>query len=227
VTGALGAVRARPWHLLLGALVAGLLAGPFGVRALVLAAAVLAALAGRPGVALVAIALVVAGGAVAVARLHALDRTELRPLLGADVTRQVVLLEPPRPARFDTTALARLRGGQGGGEKVLLRLHGSPPDVGSVLRVEGKLRALSPYESYQRRHGAHATLVARTWPPRRDRRGHRRRAPPCRARSGLGARPAASGAHARHGPRPGPGAERSGPAGLPALGSRSSARRQR
>ena len=193
---ALALLRERPRHLLLGALVAGLVAGPLGLPVAVLATAALAAVAGRPALALGAAVLVAAGGVLAVARLDALDRTALRPLLGSDVTRRVVLLEPPRPAKFGSSALARLRGGRGGGERVLLRLPratgyapagsagpaaasgsgGSPasraaPDTGDVLLVRGKLRALAPYESYQRRRGAHATLAARTWEATGERRG--------------------------------------------------------
>jgi competence protein ComEC len=37
--------------------------------------------------------------------------------------------------------------------------------------VEGRLRPLAPYESYQKRRGAHATLVARSWRPTGMHRG--------------------------------------------------------
>jgi competence protein ComEC len=169
----LAAARQRPRHLLLGALVAGLLAGPLGASAAVLAGAMLAAVAGRPSLAAAAIVVVTGGAIVAVLRLQTLDRTALRPLLGAQVTRRVVLLEPPRRARFGSAALARLSGGRGAGERVLLRLPerrvpampaaSSTVETGSVLIVEGRLRELAPYESYQRRRGAHATLAARSW----------------------------------------------------------------
>jgi competence protein ComEC len=180
LVAALALVRERPRHLLLAALVAGLVAGPLGLPATVLAAAALAAVAGRPVLALVGAVVVAAGGLLAIARLDALDRTALRPLLGSDITRRVVLLEPPRPAKFGSSALVRLRGGRGGGERVLLRLPravgvapdaGASPDAGDVLLVHGKLRALAPYESYQRRRGAHAALAARTWQPTGERRG--------------------------------------------------------
>jgi competence protein ComEC len=202
ISASLAAARERPRHLLLGALVAGLLTGPLGASAAVLACAALAAVAGRPSLAVAAVVVVTAGAVVAVLRLQTLDRTALRPLLGAHVTRRVVLLEPPRRARFGSAALARLSGGRGAGERVLLRLPGrgdtvgpmrdelgpriatalaerpgsptdgtagappagsAPVETGAVLMVEGRLRELAPYESYQRRRGAHATLAARSW----------------------------------------------------------------
>ena len=113
MSGAAGAtlerLRDHPRHLVLGALVAGLLAiraEPGGVLLLALAAA---ALAGRPGVAAFALAAVVAGAVGGQARLAALDRTALTPLLGSTVTADVTLLEQPRPVQFGSTALASLR----------------------------------------------------------------------------------------------------------------------
>src|SRR5215210_3936866 len=117
------AVRAHPRHLVIACLVAGLLA--FGSRAVVLAAAALAAALGGRRTALgpVAAAVVLAGALVARARVHALDRTALEPLLGHEVTLSATLLERPRRGAFGTrSALVALASGRGRGERVVLRL---------------------------------------------------------------------------------------------------------
>ncbi len=122
MSGALQALHAHPRHLVLAALVAGLLAGPLAAPATVLLLAlVVAVLAGRPALALLAAAAVLAGALGAQARLHALDGTQLTPLFGTTVTARVALLEQPRPVRFGHTALVRLDSGQG--ERVMLRIR--------------------------------------------------------------------------------------------------------
>jgi competence protein ComEC len=106
---ALDELRARPRHLVLGALVAGMLVAPLAPRLVLLAAGAAAVLGGRRGLALAAAVAVLAGALGAQARLAALDRTVLPPLFGTTVEARVVLLEQPRPARFGATALAQLR----------------------------------------------------------------------------------------------------------------------
>jgi competence protein ComEC len=158
VSAALDQLRRHPRHLVLGALVAGMLAAPLGARAIVLLAMLAVALAGRPllgGLAALALML----GALGIhARAAALDRTELRPLLGATVTARVVLLEQPRPLRYGASALAQLASG----ERVLLRIREAVrwPRVatGAIVAVHGRLRPLGPFESYSALRGAHAAL---------------------------------------------------------------------
>lgn len=178
---ALERLRAHPRHLVLGALVAGLLAfrlEPGGVLLLALTAA---ALAGRPGLAALALAAVLAGAVGGQARLTALDRTALTPLLYEPVTADVTLLEQPRPVQFGSTALASLRvlvragAGEGSGatgaappeagagERVMLRIRQATvwPAVatGAVVRVRGRLRRLGPFEQHYVRKGAHAAIT--------------------------------------------------------------------
>jgi competence protein ComEC len=185
---ALGELRARPRHLVLGALVAGMLAAPFAPRFVLLAAGTAAVLAGRRALALIAAVAVLAGALGAQARLAALDRTTLPPLFGATVETRAILLEQPRPARYGATALAQLRdlrpaesgaaadasgpaGGDaaadgaargGAGERVLLRIGSRvawpPLATGAIVAVRGRLGPLGPFESYQRLRGAHAAI---------------------------------------------------------------------
>lgn len=170
LTTSLDALRERPRQLLLGALVAGLLAAPLAPpRVVVLVAVAAMALAGRRGLALGAGVAVLAGGLAGQARLAALDRSAVRPLLGSTVVARVALLEQPRPVRYGSVALAQLRGWQpparagGVGERVLLRIGARVrwPSVptGAIVLVRGRLRALGPFESYEGRRGAHAALV--------------------------------------------------------------------
>ena len=138
---------------------------------MVLLAVAAAALAGRPALALLAGAVVLAGALGAHARLASLDRTQLPPLFGTTVVAHAVLLEQPRSVRFGHVALAQLRwlatvGGGGAavdaGERVMLRIgeHVAWPPVrtGGIVALRGRLRALGPFEQYERRRNAHAAL---------------------------------------------------------------------
>ncbi|HET6448058.1 MAG TPA: ComEC/Rec2 family competence protein, partial [Conexibacter sp.] len=153
-------LRAHPRHLVLTALVAGLLAAPLDARLVLLLAFAAATLAGRPGLALLAAVALLAGALGAQARLHALDRTQLPPLFGTTVTARVVLLEQPRPVRFGRTALARLDAGRG--ERVMLRIGQDvawpPAPTGAIVAVRGRLRALGPFEQHYALRGAHAAI---------------------------------------------------------------------
>lgn len=168
---ALERLRAQPRHLVLGALVAGLLAAPLALREVLLLAAGAATIAGRRTLALLCAGAVLAGALGAHARLAALDRTQLAPLFGATVVARVVLLEQPRPARFGRTVLAQLRGlapvaapsrAAGAGERVMLRIgeHVAwpPAPTGALIDVRGRLRALGPFERYMLLRGAHAAI---------------------------------------------------------------------
>lgn len=165
---ALAVVRAHPRHLVLAALVAGLLAAPLAPPALVLGLALAAgALAGRgrAPLALLAAAAVLAGALGGQARLAALERTQLPSLFGATVTVPATLLEQPRPVRYGTTALAELTAplaGRGAGERVMLRIGQDvawpAAPTGAVVLVRGRLRALGPFERHYARRGAHAAI---------------------------------------------------------------------
>jgi competence protein ComEC len=161
VAHALDELRARPRHLVLGALVAGMLAAPLAPRLVLLAAAAAAVLAGRRALALAAAVAVLAGALGAQARLAALDRTALPPLFGTTVSARAVLLEQPRPARYGATALAQLCT-LGTGERVLLRIGSRVAwprlATGAVVALRGRLGPLSPFESHQRLRGAHAAI---------------------------------------------------------------------
>lgn len=152
------ALARQPRHLLLAALVAGLLAGPASAAALAAAIAlVLVVVRDAPLVLGVLVALL-AGAAIADARLVALDRSALSP--GA-VTARATLLEHPRTRSFDTrVAVAQVRGG-----RVLVKAAARvrwPAAVapGTILEIEGRLVALGPRDAHERRRGAHALLVA-------------------------------------------------------------------
>jgi competence protein ComEC len=163
------AIAARhPRHVVLAALVCGLLAGPRSPPAV--GAAVLVALAlGRASLlALGAVAATLAGATLAQARLAALDRTALGPLVGRQLDLRATLLEHPRERAFGTRVAAiRLASGPGRGERVLLRAsaHVRWPDrprPGAELALTGTLAPLGPFDAYERRRNAHALLRART-----------------------------------------------------------------
>ncbi|HEY4280085.1 MAG TPA: ComEC/Rec2 family competence protein [Conexibacter sp.] len=169
--GRLAQLREYPRHIVLGALVAGLLAMPLAPTYVVLVALAAAALAGRPLIALLAVTAVLAGAIGAQARLAALDRTVLPPYFGSTVVADAVLLEQPRPVQYGATALAQLRAvapsgrpllPAADGERVMLRLLSRTvwPAVatGRVVRVTGRLRALGPFEQHYARKGAHAAI---------------------------------------------------------------------
>jgi len=159
---ALERARAHPRHLALAALVTGVGLGPFSAELALAVGVVLGALIGRPGWMLLAAALALLGGVGARERLASLDRTHLRPELGSSFVARAVLLEQPRPGRFDATALARLENGVGRGERVVLhiprRVRWPGPPTGAVLAVDGRLAPLTARDDYQRQRGAHARL---------------------------------------------------------------------
>ena len=82
-----------------------------------------------------------------------------------------------RPARRrGRKALVEIAGGIGTGERILIRAGGGVRwpvvETGGVMRISGRLEALGPWDSYQRRRGAHAVLRAsRAWPTGRRRGG--------------------------------------------------------
>jgi competence protein ComEC len=171
---AAGSLAAHPRHILLGALVAGLLAGPRAAGllvALALSAAIAVHALGGAGRLLragAAAALLLAGGVLAQARLAALERTALAPLHGHVLSASAVLLQAPRAAPFGgRSALVRLRG-----EPVLLRAgeHVRWPrgaGVGDIVTVRGALRAAGTYAARLHAHAEWRADVVRTTGRRR------------------------------------------------------------
>src|SRR4051812_32744214 len=162
----LAAARAHPRHVVLAALVAGLLlvaGGPLAVLAAALAAA---ALAGRRPVAVVAAAAAIGGAGIAHARLDALDAGVLARMHGQRIAARVTLLEPVRErVSGPAVARARLLDGPGTGEQAVLRVRGYAyagawPEVGEELRVDGRVAPLGRFDAYQRRRNAHAAIDA-------------------------------------------------------------------
>lgn len=169
--GALEELRRRPRHVVLGALVAGLLAVGLEPRLVVLLALAAGAIAGRPAVAVLAIAAVLVGAIGGQARLAALERSDLPRAFGTRGAATVTLLEQPRPVRYGMTALAQLHGWPaagggavvGAGERVMLRIRQAAPwpaaATGAFVRVTGRLRALGPFEAHYGRKGAVAAIT--------------------------------------------------------------------
>jgi competence protein ComEC len=154
----------HPRHVLLAALTAGLLVGPRWPPAIAAIAVLALALAPDAAVALVAMAMLLLGASVADARLAALDRSTLGPLLDREVGVRATLLDHPRRRLFGTrVAAVRLRSAPGRGERVLLRVPARvrwPPAVGPGAEVaaRGRLTRLGRYDAYERRRDAHAVL---------------------------------------------------------------------
>ncbi|MEA2149569.1 MAG: competence protein ComEC [Solirubrobacteraceae bacterium] len=160
------AAARHPRHLLLAALTAGLLAGPRWPLAIAALGVLAILLVPRPALVLGTIALLLLGAAVADARLAALDRTALGPLLDSTVSVRATLLDHPRTRSFGTrVAPVRLLSRPGRGERVLLRVPARvrwPPAAGpgAELVARGQLERLGPYDAYERRRNAHALLRA-------------------------------------------------------------------
>ncbi|MEY2515547.1 MAG: competence protein ComEC [bacterium] len=165
---ALGVVAGHPRHALLAAIVAGLLVGPRWPGAVAVAALIALLLVPDTAIALGALAALLLGAAIADARLAALDRTALAPLLGRAVDVRATLLEHPRERSFGMrVAAVSLLSGTGRGERVLVR---APAHVrwparsspGAELRIAGRLAELGEFDAYERRRNAHALLRAST-----------------------------------------------------------------
>src|SRR3954451_8968496 len=157
---AVAEMRARPLHMGLGALVAGLLAGPRAPAAVLAGVLVCPLLTRRALPALALVAALLGGAIIADARLAALDRTALTERLGHAVSARVWLLEPARPRPFGgRTAIVRL-----GDERVLARtsarVRWPAVRVGQELAVDGVLDALRPADAWLRPRNVHAILNA-------------------------------------------------------------------
>ena len=166
LTDALDAVRAHPRHLVLGAVVAGLLAAPLGLLAVGIALGALAVLAGR-GVLVPAVALALCAGCLAAdLRLQALGESALHADPQRVVNTRVTLVEAPARRESGTrAAMGELAYGPGAGERVLLRAppyarwEGSPR-IGAEVAVRGRILPLGERESHAGRRGAQAVLQA-------------------------------------------------------------------
>jgi competence protein ComEC len=169
-------VRSHPRHLVLYALVAGLLCAPIWPPAVVGCALVAALVSGPRGLALVAVAGVFAGALLADTRLAAIDGGRLARLAGRPIAGRAVLLEPLRMHQ-DGGAAARVRllDGAGRGEAAVLRVppalvRARAPELGDVVEVSGRIVPLARFERYQRRRGAHAAIAISALRPTGERR---------------------------------------------------------
>ena len=147
-------VAARPWHVAVGALAAGLALSQVDAPLSLAAAAGLFAglsLARAPLLAVIAAALLLGGSAFGAARLDALDRSSTPIGDGRAIAARAHLLTRVRPSAFGASAEARIATGRLAGARVLLRLggggastgHGALPSratIGDELSLAGTLR---------------------------------------------------------------------------------------
>jgi len=171
----LATVREHPRHLVVGAVVAGLLAATLGEIVVVAAAVALATLAGTPRLAVLAIVALAAGAFFTDARVQRLDAGVLAGSTGRLVEGRVVVLEPVRERRIGpAVARIRLLDGLGAGEQAVLRFaHATTPwpEVGDIVAIEGTVAPLGFADAYQRRRNAHAAIAATRVTPTGTRRG--------------------------------------------------------
>ena len=166
-TNVLAVVRGHPRHLVLFAVVAGLLCGGWAPVLTAVPALAAVALAGRAGVAVLAGAAVIGGAALGAARVDAIDRGSLPVRLGAHLDADLTLLEPlRRRASGEFVARAELVTGIARGEQLLLGYRppaaglAPPARPGDVVRARGTLVALGEFDRLHRRRGALARLRA-------------------------------------------------------------------
>ena len=171
------AAREHPRHLVLGALVAGLLLCRAPAPAVVVVAMAVAGLARRPLPAMLAGLAVLGGASAGVLRLGALDAGALAAASGRTIHGRAVLLEPVR-ARAPRLAVARveLARGTARGEQAVVRVRapaprGGWPGVGEEVHIAGVVGPLGPYDAYQRLRGAHAAVDVARLRPTGGRRG--------------------------------------------------------
>src|SRR5205085_2878923 len=118
-------IERRPYHAGAAALAAGLAlaVAPPSAVALCGFAAVACLLALRLArIALLVVVFVVAGSAFGHWRLDAIDRDAAPP--GAALEGRALLLEPPKPSRFGSSAVVRMESGRFRGMRVLARTSG-------------------------------------------------------------------------------------------------------
>src|SRR5437870_2752985 len=118
------AVVRRPYHVGLAALSAGLASASGAGRVGAIAAGALAAallVARAPRLALIAAALAITGTAIGQWRIAAIDAAGAVGPPGTTVSGRAVILEPPRPSRFDSSAVVQMQSGPAKGARLLAR----------------------------------------------------------------------------------------------------------
>lgn len=177
VVEAIVIVRGHPRHLVLFALVVGLLCGGWAPAALVPVAVAVLMLAGRPAIAVAAVVAVLGGGMAAQARCVAIDTGTLPARIGDGIALPMTLLEPLRErASGQLVARAAPADGPARGEPLLLRLRTRTQlvgqvDPGDVVAVRGRLERLGRWDTIQRRRGALAGVEVQTLRPTGQVRG--------------------------------------------------------
>jgi competence protein ComEC len=169
VTEWLAVARLYARHLLLFALVAGLLCGGWAPWLAAPVALVGLWVAGRPALALAVVVAVLAGALGAQARRAAIDGGVLPVRLGTTLATRATLLEPLHErASGEVVARVHVRG-----ETLLLKAPDRTRvagETGDVLAVRGRLVALDDYDMVQRRRGALAALLVDSARPTGERR---------------------------------------------------------
>ncbi|MEA2397458.1 MAG: competence protein ComEC [Thermoleophilaceae bacterium] len=164
----------RPFHAGAGAATVGLAAAPTPTPALVATAVVGVVLAASRRLALAAVtcALLLVGAGVGAARLHAIDAQLARARPGTNLNATALLLERPRPSRFESSAAVEVGSGPAAGSHVLARVRNGTPwpaggEPGTELHVSGPLSAPRrrpgerlDWPAYLRRRGIGAELEA-------------------------------------------------------------------
>jgi ComEC/Rec2-related protein len=144
------------------------------VAAFALSATAACALAAGPlaRVALISVALLLAGWWWGSARLDALDSSVLVPHVGEAAAAIAVVTGPARGGEFDLRVPARLTrfGALALGEPVLLDLPlGRSPPQGAIIAFRARLRLPRPASrgfdehTWLRRHGIHVVVLGRDW----------------------------------------------------------------
>jgi competence protein ComEC len=167
------ALGRRPHHLGMATLAAGLALAPAARVAIPVAALVAGAMglaggraAAKPPwpLALLAIAMLCAGGVVGAWRVGAIDHSaELAGPDGAFLFGRAVLLEHPRRSQFGSSAAVRFTSGRAAGAPVLARIDGFRPwpdggQPGAVLQLTGSVEGPAKggsfdWRAYLRRRG--------------------------------------------------------------------------
>jgi competence protein ComEC len=126
----------------------------------------------RARIALLALALLLAGWWWGSLRLNALDSSVLAPLAGQRAAARLVVTGPARTGRFDLRVPAKLTrfGSIRTGEPVLLQLPlGRAPPQGAILELDARLKLPRPAangfdeRTWLRRHGVHVVAQAADW----------------------------------------------------------------
>src|SRR5215207_4926436 len=178
------ALARRPWHLAMASLAAGLALAEAGPRPVVGIGALLAgglALLGMPRLGALTAALLLVGAAVGDLRIASIDAPAERIGDGERVALRGILLTPPRPNAFGSSAELGAAGGRLAGARLLIRAPRWSPlspslRVGDELEVRGRLSRLGSapaldFAAYLRRRGVAGELLLDHARPTGRRRG--------------------------------------------------------